>query len=73
MSSAAQALIDAFDQLTSQERGEVAGEILRRAADADYPPLDDETIDRIADESFLEYDDREAVQVESSAGRSLDG
>jgi hypothetical protein len=27
---------------------------------ADVPPLDDETINRIADESFLEYDAREA-------------
>lgn len=27
------------------------------------PPLDDETIDRIADESFLEYDAREAEEA----------
>jgi hypothetical protein len=37
----------------------------------DNPPLDDETIDRIAEESFLEYDAREAVDVESGAGRGL--
>ncbi len=65
MSSAVQSLIDAFDQLTSDERREAAYEILRRAQLTDHPPLDDETIDRIADESFLEYDAREAVDVES--------
>jgi hypothetical protein len=27
---------------------------------SDTPPLDEETINRIADESFLEYDAREA-------------
>jgi hypothetical protein len=65
VSSAVQALIDAFDQLTSQERREAVDEILRRAQGTDYPPLDDEAIDRIADDSFLEYDVREAVDVES--------
>lgn len=65
MSSAVQALINAFDQLTCHERREAVDEILRRAKNTDYPPLDDETIDRIAEESFLEYDAREAVDVES--------
>jgi hypothetical protein len=65
MSSAVQALIDAFEQLTSQERSEAVDEILRRARYMDNPPLDDETIDRIADASFLEYDAREAVDVQS--------
>jgi hypothetical protein len=65
MSSAVQALIDAFDQLTTLERREAVDEILRRAQDTDNPPLDDETIDRLADESFLEYDAREAVDVQS--------
>jgi hypothetical protein len=65
MSSAVQSLIDAFDQLTGDERREAAYEILRRAQLTDNPPLDDETIDRIADESFREYDVREAVDAES--------
>jgi hypothetical protein len=65
MSSAVQAVVDAFDHLTSAERREAAYEILKRAQISDYPPLVDETIDRIADESFREYDVREAVDVES--------
>ncbi len=65
MSSAVQALIDAYDRLTSEERREAVCEILRREKIGDYPPLDDETIDRIADEAFLEYDTRESVDVES--------
>jgi hypothetical protein len=65
MSSAVQSLIDAFDQLTGDERREAAYEILRRTQLTDNPPLDDETIDRIADESFREYDAREAVDAES--------
>jgi hypothetical protein len=65
MSAAVQALIDAYDRLTSEERRQAVCEILRRETPADYPPLDDETIDRIADESFLEYDARESVDVES--------
>jgi hypothetical protein len=31
-----------------------------------YPPLDEETISRIADESFLEYDIREAEREDRS-------
>ena len=65
MSSAVQALIDAFEQLTFEERREAVDEILRRANEVDHSPLDDETIDRIADESFLEYDVREAVDAGS--------
>ena len=65
MSSAVQAIIDAFDQLTAQERREAVDEILLRARSIDYPPLSDETIDRIAEESFLDYDARGAVNVQS--------
>ncbi len=64
MSSAVQALNDAYDRLTSEERREAVCEILRREKLADYPPLDDEMIDRIADDSFLENDVREFVDVE---------
>ncbi len=65
MSSAVQAIIDAYDRLTSEERREAVCEILRREKLADYAPLDDETIDRIAEDSFLEYDASESVDVES--------
>ena len=65
MSSAVQGLILAFDRLTPEEQHEATCEILRRARELDLPPLDDETIDRIAAETFREYDAREAADGES--------
>lgn len=59
-----QYLLDTFDSLPPPERHEAAIAILRRVADLDYGPLDDESIDRIAEESFLEYDAREAADAE---------
>jgi hypothetical protein len=38
-----------------------------------YPPLDEETISRIADESFLEYDIREAVSAHRSGAPQESG
>ena len=60
MSGAVQDLLLAFERLTDDERREAAAEILSRTRDPNLRPLDDETIDRIADESFREYDAREA-------------
>jgi hypothetical protein len=51
---------ESFERLGAPDRREVLDEIIRRSRDLDWPPLDDETIDRIADEAFLEYDLREA-------------
>jgi len=62
MSIAVRGLLDAFERLSTDEQREAVCEILRRVRDWEYPPLDDETIDRIADESFLEYDAREEVE-----------
>jgi hypothetical protein len=60
MSTMAQLVLESIDCLSSPEKREVLDEIIRRSRDLDWPPLDDETIDRIADEAFLEYDLREA-------------
>lgn len=60
MNSPVQTLVDAFDRLADEDRREVLSAILRRPRDLPYPPLDAESIDRTADESFLEYDRREA-------------
>jgi len=60
MGTTAHLVLESFDRLSSPEKREVLDEILRRVRDVDWPPLDDETIDRIADEAFLEYDLREA-------------
>ena len=58
-----QSLIMAFDRLSEGQQREFAVEVLRRTRDLKWPPLDDETIDRIADESFIEYDIRETADV----------
>jgi hypothetical protein len=60
-----QSLIMAFDRLSEGQQREFAVEVLRRTRDLKWPPLDDETIDRIADESFIEYDLREAADVQA--------
>lgn len=60
MTAAGQIVLGSFDRLSSCDQREILDEILRRSRDVDWPPLDDETIDRIADEAFLEYDVLEA-------------
>ena len=64
MSDQVQNLINAFDRLSESEQREFAATVLRRTRDLSWPPLDDETIDRIADESFVAYDSREADDVQ---------
>jgi hypothetical protein len=61
MSTSTQLVLESFDRLSPSEKRVVVDEILRRTRELDWPPIDDETIDRIADESFLEYDLREAA------------
>jgi predicted RNase H-like HicB family nuclease len=63
-SAAIQSILNAFDLLSADEQREAAYEILRRTRELELPPLDDETIDRLADESFREYDAREAADAE---------
>lgn len=60
MSASIEHVLEAFRQLTPDEQREAASLILRGVANADYPPLDDEALARIADRSFREYDAREA-------------
>jgi hypothetical protein len=65
MMSAVQSVLEAFERLTDDEQRQVVREILVRTRDVvEVPPLDYETIDRIADESFLEYNAREAAGAE---------
>jgi len=61
---AIQDLLSAFDHLTADEQRVAVYEILRRSSELDLQPLEDETIDQIADQSFLEYDAREAADAE---------
>jgi hypothetical protein len=60
-------LLGAFDRLTEPDQREFLTEILRRTGGLEFPPLDEETLTRIAEESFLEYDAREAA---NALGRS---
>jgi len=64
MSAAIRGVRSAFDRLSPEEQCEAACEILRRTRELDLPSLDDETVDRIADESFVLYDAREAADAE---------
>jgi hypothetical protein len=61
-------LLDAFDRLEEPNKRDFLWEIIRRTKDLELPPLDEETINRIADESFLEYDIREAADAQRGQG-----
>lgn len=58
MENTVQAVLDAFRRLSETEQRLVAGEILIRTREPELPHLDEHTIDRIADASFLERDAR---------------
>jgi hypothetical protein len=64
MSEQVKRLISAVDRLTESDQRVFAAVVLRRTRDFSWPPLDDKTIDRRADESFIEYDAREAADVQ---------
>jgi hypothetical protein len=64
MSDPVRDLLGAFDRLTEHDQRDFLSEILRRTKDLELPPLDEETINQIADESFLEYDLTEAADAQ---------
>ena len=68
MSEPVRDLLGAFDRLAELDQRDFLSEILRRTKDLELPPLDEETINRIADESFLEYDIREAADAQGRQG-----
>ena len=63
MSTDSQHIIDGFDALPPVEQREVMAELLRKAAKWDTPSLTDEELTRLAEETFLEMDRREAADV----------
>src|SRR4051812_40495113 len=71
MSTSVKGLLDTFNHLTLEEQWEAVCEILRRVRDMESPPLAYETVDRIADESFLEYDPREATAMRIERFRDM--
>ena len=60
MSTASQQFISGFNALPLPEQREIAAEILRKAATWEHPPLSDDDLIRLADETFLELARREA-------------
>ena len=59
MSIAVKGLLEAFERLSEPERREALDELLQWSIETGYGPLDEESMNRIAEESFLEYDRRE--------------
>jgi len=68
MTESVKSLVHIFECLTETEQHDAAVEILRRTASQEYPDLDDETLARIADETFLELDAREAADGQVQSG-----
>jgi hypothetical protein len=65
MTDVAQSILTTFDGLPEDDQRLVAVEILRRTAHLEYGPLDDETLDRLADERFVALDNEEAANADS--------
>ncbi|MDZ4655964.1 MAG: hypothetical protein SH868_00150 [Bythopirellula sp.] len=61
MSTDSQHILTSFSSLPEPEQRLVAAEILRRASQWNTEPLNDDDLDRAADEIFLELDRRETV------------
>jgi len=67
VSEPVQDLLKAFDQLTECDKCDFVSQVLRRTKVMEWPPLDEETISRIADETFQMYDIDE-MNCEQKAG-----
>jgi hypothetical protein len=61
MTTAVKHLLESFQRLSTNEQHEAMREILRRNLAQPYGPLTDEALAEIADESFLDLDQREAA------------
>jgi len=59
MTTGVRQLLQEFDQLTASEQSDAVREILRRTIAAPVPPLSDDALVEIGEESFLELDRRE--------------
>jgi hypothetical protein len=61
MTQAVQELLESFDRLPESDRLEALAEILKRTQERESPPLDDEILAQIADETWQMYDEEEAA------------
>lgn len=67
MTAVAKAILESFDELSEQEKREVASAILRRTLRFELPPLTDDDLVAQADELFRELDTREASNEQGKA------
>ena len=65
MTSSVIHFFESFDSLSDRDRHDATVEILRRATEADLPPLTDEALVEIATTTFRELDEREAADERS--------
>jgi len=72
MTSEVQAILQSFEALPETDKRDLASEIVRRTLKSDQPPLSDEDLVSIAEETFLELD-REESPVELPRRRTDDG
>ena len=61
MSTSVENILDSIERLSDLEKRELISEIMRRTVSLDVPPLTDEELVLIAEESFLELDKRESI------------
>jgi hypothetical protein len=62
MTRAAKQVIDSFEALPEQDKGEVLAQLLRRLIDSPYVVPTEEELTHAADLVFQEYDRREAQE-----------
>lgn len=62
MTHAAKQVIDSFEALPEQDKGEVLAQLLRQLIDSRYVVPTDEELTHAADLLFQEYDRREAQE-----------
>ncbi len=60
MTTSVKDILRSFEILSEDEKMELASEIMRRAARFDLPPLTDKELNSCAEEIFLELDQKES-------------
>lgn len=60
MNKSVEALLESFERLPDEAKREAASEILRRSVKLGLPPLEDEALVEVAENVFLELDQRES-------------
>ena len=61
MTKSVEQLLKTFDQLSEEEKRELASEIIKRSISLDLPELSDDSLLLAADQVFLQLDKEESV------------